>query len=362
MKKYMLIFFLIVLSGCTWIREKISPYPELEKKIPLCGILVPYEPMYRILGEDLRDGVLLGLGRKGANVYDTGADPIQAIEVVKKAIFEDGVTCIIGPLLSSTAIPVACVSQLAGVPMLSPTATEERLPSIGKYIYKLYSPADVEEIALAHYVIREARLYDIAILTSDDSYGREITKKFGKEIERLGGRITHVFYYTPGSSDLRESMLSLRDANINAIFISAHESDIPGIASQFAYYEVVDSSAIIFGTEEWGYPKIINEYEDYLPHVVFTSLSDFGKYPEFEDDFNRKFDRTPTEAAFMGYAAARLFILAVENGASNRKKLQSWLSDNETIQPLFGIALSKEELVSYVRIFEVKRGKVGLLN
>jgi branched-chain amino acid transport system substrate-binding protein len=362
MKKYALILFLIVLSSCARIREKIALYPELEKKPPLCGILIPYEPKYRVLGEDMRDGVLLGLNGIRANVYDTYADPIQAIEAVKKAIFKDGVTCIIGPLLSSTAIPIACISQLAGVPMLSPTATEVRLPSIGKYIFKLYSPADVEEIALARYIMENIRPYDIAILASDDPYGREITRRFKEEIEAMNGRIIRVFYYIPGSPDLRENMLSLRDMNADAIFISANESDIPGIASQFAYYEVLDTSTIIFGMEEWGYPRITEEYVKYLPHVIFTSLSDFARYPDFEEKFRHRFGRTPTDAAFMGYAASRLFALAVKDGASNRKSLQSWLSNNDTVQPFSGIALSKEELISYVRIFEMKDGDIRPLN
>jgi len=362
MKKYLLILLIIIIAGCAKIREKIVLYPKLEKKPLLCGILIPYEPRYRSLGEDMRDGVLLGLDGIKASVYDTDADPIQAIEAVKKAIFKDRVTCIIGPLLSNTAIPVACVSQLAGVPMLSPTATEERLPSIGEHIYKLYSPLDIEEIALARYIMKDIKPYDIAILASDDSYGRRIARKFKEEIGLLGGKIVHVFYYTPGSSNLRESMLSLRDTNTDAIFVSASESDIPAIASQFAYYEVLDSSTIIFGMEDWGYPRVVGEYVSYLPCVIFTSFSDFGKYPEFERAFNHRFGRAPTDVAFMGYAAAKLITRAVKNGINDRKSLQFWLSDNDTIQPLSGIALSKEELFSYVKIFEVKKGNIKPLN
>lgn len=362
MKKYVFVLFVVILSGCAEIKEKITLYPEPTKKPISCGILIPYEYRYRVLGEDMRDGVLLGLGGIKANIYDTGADPIQAIEVVKKAIIKDKVTCIIGPLLSSTAIPVACISQLAGVPMLSPTATEERLPSIGKYIYRLYSPADVEEIALARYIMRDIKPYDIAILASDDFYGREIARRFKKEIETLGGRISNIFYYISGSSNLRESMLSLRDTGTDAIFISAKASDIPGIASQFTYYEVLDSSTIIFGMQDWGYPGIIDEYMNYLPRVIFTSLPDFEQHSVFEEKFASEFGKAPTDAAFMGYAAGRLFTLAVEHRAIDRESLQFWLSHNDTIQPLPGIALSKEELVSYVRIFEVKRKNIRLLN
>ncbi|MCK4330385.1 ABC transporter substrate-binding protein [candidate division WOR-3 bacterium] len=358
MKRYFILFLIILLSGCSMITDRITTRKELEKKVPLCAILVPNELRYGALGEDLKDGVLLGLNDIDSKIYDTDADPIQAIEQAKFAIFNDGVTCIIGPLLSSTAIPVACISELAGVPMISPTATEQRLPFIGEFIYKLYSPIDVEEIALARYIMSKLRFYRIAVLASDDSYGKDITLRFKNEIEKLGGIVSNVFYYTPGSSNLRETMLSLRDIDVNAIFIPAYESDIPGIASQFAYYEVLDSTTAILGLKEWGYPEIVDEYKNYLPHVILTSLSDFGRYPEFEKAFKDRYNKIPTEAAIMGYSAAKIFVLALKDGANSRKSLYSWLSKSKSIQPLSGISLSKEGLISYIRIFEVSRGEL----
>ncbi len=358
MRNCYIILVLLTLFGCAGTLEKIRPTRELEEGPPLCAILTTGEERYLLLGEDLRDGALIGLDNIRSKVYNTAGDPIQAIEQAKLAIFTDSATCIIGPLLSSTAIPVACISELSGVPMISPTATEQRLPLVGEFIFKLYSSVDAEELAMARFIMNNFRFYKIVVLAPDDSYGRDIAQRFNDEIERLGGGVFNSFFYPPGSSNLREYMISLREIDADAVFIPAYESDITGIASQFAYYEAIDSSTVVFGLSEWGHPALIEEYKNYLPYVFFTSLSDFDGYQEFETDFTHKYARTPTRTAFMGYSAAKIISVAMSEGAIRRDALKSWLSDNQRYQPVKGISLNKEEVIPYVRIYELYRGEL----
>ncbi|MCD5384211.1 penicillin-binding protein activator [candidate division WOR-3 bacterium] len=355
-----LLFALIVLSGCVRIKEEIAFYPPTEEKEILVGILIPYESRYKVLGEDMRDGILLGLNGIRSNIYDTEADPIQAIKVSKKAILEDGVMGIIGPLLSSTAIPVASIAQSMGVVMLSPMATEQRLPSIGRYIYRLYSPSDVQEIVLARYIMEEVETENIVVLAPDDSHGKWLVKGFQDEIEKLGGAISRIFYYPPGVADLREIMLELKELRPDALFVPAYEADISAIAPQFVYYEVLTPSTVILGLREWGYPGVRREYRDYLDKVIFTSVQDLD-YQELEESFAHRYGRNLTKASIMGYAAGRLFALAVQDGVDGRDELLFWLENNDTIQPLPGISLSRENLADYVRIYSMRDGRVEVL-
>ncbi len=351
------LFFVLLVLGCAGVKEKEAVYPPIEKKHPLCAVLVPYESRYRTLGEDMRDGVLLALDKLNVITYDTDADAIRAIEVAKRAIHQDGVTCIIGPLLSSTAIPVACISECAGVPMLSPMATEQGLRDIGEHIYKIYSPYDVEEVVLASYVAKELKPDKIAALAPDDSYGREMVKSFDNELGKMDMGICQVFYYTPGFSDLKDFILGLKALDADAIFVPAYESDIPAIAPQFVYYEAIGPKTVILGLREWGYPEIMKEYEGYLENVVFTSVETL-EYPIMKRSFSERFGREATKSAVMGYAAGRFFALAIKDGISNREAFSFWLSDNDTIQTLPGISLSKKGLSSYVRIFCVRSGEI----
>ncbi|MFA6366285.1 MAG: ABC transporter substrate-binding protein, partial [Candidatus Hydrogenedentales bacterium] len=69
-------------------------------------------------------------------VEDDKGDPAEGASVFTKVIEQDKVVAIVGGITSRVAVAGAPIAQAAKIPMLTPTATNEKVTLIGDYIYR----------------------------------------------------------------------------------------------------------------------------------------------------------------------------------------------------------------------------------
>ena len=76
-------------------------------------------------------------GRKVKLIFeDDKGDPAEGATVYTKLIQQDGVVAIVGTVMSKVTLAGAPICQAAGIPMISPTSTNEKVTLVGDYIYR----------------------------------------------------------------------------------------------------------------------------------------------------------------------------------------------------------------------------------
>ena len=169
------------------------------------------------------------LGKKLKIVaYDTAADvTVEAVNATNRLISQDKAFAIIGPTSSGAAIPMAPVVNAAKIPVITPTATNEKVTvkengELNPYMFRVCFIDNYQGKAAAYYAYEKLGYRRIGVFdTVGDPYTQGICDYFILEFERLGGTITQRMSLQSEDVEFRPQLTAMAATNIEAIFSPA---------------------------------------------------------------------------------------------------------------------------------------------
>ncbi len=370
---------------------------ERLKKVVYIGVLTPLSGEYKPWGERLLNGVKMALedfargGDVQLKVRDTEGDPVTAVKAAQ-SLAEGGCLAILGPLLSSTAVGAASVSQFLGVPLLTPTASQRGLASLGEWVFQGSVGAELQGKALAHYAIKDLGLQEFAVLAPLTPWGKEISRCFIEAVEGNGGRILAQSWYQEGSTDFRDQFRAIRKPllarvdsieladdttdldfytpggklkppeewilNLDGLFVSADPGEAAMIAPQVAFYGLHTQ---LLGDGGWGSEEVRRVGGRYAEGTIL--VNDFYPQGEIWEDFQRRFAKRfgykPDRVVTLSYDMASLVLKALGKGIRDREGLRESLLALNGYQGVGGrIAFNPSGENSEVVILKIEEGKV----
>jgi ABC-type branched-subunit amino acid transport system substrate-binding protein/outer membrane protein assembly factor BamD (BamD/ComL family) len=342
-----------------------------EEKI-MIGVLAPLTGSYADFGVNLVAGVKLVFdGHSKINgkkieilVKDTGGLPVQATMALQEIIEEDPVA-VIGPLRSESAVSAAVVASYNKIPLITPTASEKGITSLGDNIYQLSPPAEKIAQALAEYAVTEMGIKEFGIISPGDFSSRQISKSFTQKVYELGGEVVATSFYESGQTDFANQIRPLRDVllmkteeqitgglldslvyydtlnqvwleqkdwpvSLGGLFLPGYIDDLAMLAPQIKYNVIATR---YFGLYGWDSPKLLGRIGSYIEGAVFATDYHQGSSGIYWSDFNAKFrekyKRESDRVSALAYDAAGLLKQGIEGGAYSPKAMNTFLSGVE---------------------------------
>lgn len=342
------------------------------------GVVCPLSGPYAQYGDELRHGVQQAVEEHNTlsdievklEVRDSKAAAVKALQATRALIEQEGCLAIIGPLLSTTAVGAAAISDCNGVPIITPTASEGEIAAIGKYVFQRSVSARMLGRKIAAYALEELGLRQFALLAPRDDYGSSATEGFSQEVTERGGQILTVAWYQVGETDFKGQLTGIRrlkqayDDSLKAlgqlpmatnpsepdtippeerrvfldgIFIPAYPKEAGMIAPQIAFHRLETQ---ILGTSAWGDGEALRIGGRYLEGVIFAT--DFSEelsseeYDRFAADYRVCFGKKPGKVAAFSYECAKLVLQGVEQGVRGREGMRQFLSGTEGFPGLSG--------------------------
>ncbi len=150
---------------------------------------------------------------------DDGADPKQGTAAAQKLV-DAGVAGVIGHLNSGTTIPAARIYHDAGIPQISPSATNP------DYTLKLKYPGAFRVVAhdgqlggtLGRYAVKEIQAKSIAVIDDRTAYGQGVASEFEKAAKAAGGKIVGHEFTNDKATDFNAILTKLKGAKPDVIF------------------------------------------------------------------------------------------------------------------------------------------------
>lgn len=315
-------------EGMESLRQLVEEFPESDaaekakeflgkeqKRLPSnkIGLLLPLTGEAAAYGRAVQQGVELSLESNKLEesnwsilVKDTEGDPIIALERARELIEEDEVLAILGPVLSLTTIPVAARANDMRVPIISPTATDERISSIGPYVFQLNPSIRIHGRTMARFAVEKFGFSQFSLLYPSDGYGEEMIKVFSEEIEKLGGKILSSESYPLGMTDFQKLILGIKRTQPEALFIPAHPEEVLLIAPQLRFHRL---ETTILGGTGWGADRVVeSKYAEgaFFPlnpvegEEVSTGVEGFIRR------FRERYNETPSHSSALGYDAMEI--------------------------------------------------------
>jgi branched-chain amino acid transport system substrate-binding protein len=202
------------------------------------GHVAPTSGAIAHLGKDNENGARLAikdLNAKGVTIggkkakfellaEDDAADPKQGTAAAQKLV-DSKVNGVIGHLTSGTSIPASKIYSDAGIPQISPSATNPRFTRQG---YKTTFRVVADDVhlggTLGRYAVEQLKGKSIAVIDDRTAYGQGVADEFEKGVKSKGGKIVGREFTNDKATDFTAILTSLKAKNPDVVFFGGMDA------------------------------------------------------------------------------------------------------------------------------------------
>ncbi|MDH4289009.1 MAG: branched-chain amino acid ABC transporter substrate-binding protein [Aquincola sp.] len=190
------------------------------------------------LGKDNENGARMAvddLNAKGVTIggkkvkfellaEDDGADPKQGTAAAQKLV-DSKVSGVIGHLNSGTSIPASKIYSDAGIPQISPSATNPKYTRQG---YKTTFRVVADDVhlggTLGKYAVKEVKGKSIAVIDDRTAYGQGVADEFEKGVKAAGGKTVAREFTNDKATDFTAILTSIKAKNPDVVFFGGMDA------------------------------------------------------------------------------------------------------------------------------------------
>jgi len=313
MKKITLIsLVLLLIVGCT---QNNKSTIKLGATFPLTGDVASY-------GIHAKNGIQLKVdevnAKGGVDGKQISVDFQDDQNSIKDAvsIFDDFATIkkypvVFGSAGSSVTLALAPLANRYKVILMSPVSSSSKLSTEGgDYFFRTVPSDNLQAEMLAQIVFNDS-IKKVAIVYTNNSWGKPLTDGFKKVFENLGGEVVFEEGVMENTTDFRTIILKLKKLDFDAIVSPTYPKGGGLFVKQLKEAGITTT---LYGGDNWGAPEFVNIAQNAAEGVIFTfpSKSKSPIYDEFAKSYREKFNEDPDIVAAYGYDAATAIILAME--------------------------------------------------
>ncbi len=245
---------------------------------------------------------------------DNGGNPETAVSAAQRLINQEGVVAIIGPMFSSSAIPVADIAEKAGIPMISPTSTNPQTTAGKQYAFRATFVDDFQGLAMARFTLDElgvrqaAVLYDVA-----SAYNRGLAEAYQQAFEAADGQVVAFETYTTDQNqDFSQQLASIQVSGAAVLFLPNYTDDV---LLQGQQAREMGIKAVILGGDSWEGERLSanNAFEDSFFSGHFCRDLTIETIRRFSEQYEQRFDREPNGLIALTYDSVGLVLAAMQD-------------------------------------------------
>lgn len=314
MKKLRFICVTVILSvsliGIAWYCINQNNASQRDIKI---GVLVPITGQLSVIGENMRNGMVLaredliasGLVNNLTIIYEDACDQTSSLLAAEKLINKDKVKVIGSSFCIFGQDAIMPLTEKNNIIMFNTAGNPEGLLN-KKYGFSTNIAVHDEGAQVAQYAFQHLRAKTAAIIHLDSSFGRSYRDSFSRRFEALGGKVLYAHHANPTSTDFRRDLSIIKTKNPDVLFIAHFGSSLGYAVKQSR--ELGIKSAIM-GEYESEDPTLIRLARAATEDMIFSSPSPRVKTPKmirFEKRYQNRFGEDPDVLARNAYDAITL--------------------------------------------------------
>nr|WP_198984126.1 branched-chain amino acid ABC transporter substrate-binding protein [Herbaspirillum sp. ASV7] len=155
---------------------------------------------------------------------DDASDPKQATAVATKLV-DQKVAAVIGHLNSGTTIPASKIYSDAGIPQVSPSATNPKYTQQGfKTAFRVVANDAQLGAALGKYAVQKLGTKQIAVIDDRTAYGQGVAEEFAKGAKAAGGTIVGTQFTNDKATDFNAILTSLKGKKPDVVFFGGMDA------------------------------------------------------------------------------------------------------------------------------------------
>ncbi len=336
---------IVVLGTCSSAGQRS---PEID-----IGFIAPLTGELRDIGASCLEGAGLALQEieeSGGSVIDgrryhvnlvlkdSQNRPELAVQAAQELINHNNVAVIIGPPISSLAIPVARLACQAGVPMITQISTHPDVTKGNDCVFRTCFTDTFQGEVMARFARENLRAEKAAVLFDIASaYNRGITEIFVHHFAEAGGEVVAYESYTTGQEDFRMQLRRIGASRPDVLFLPNYVHEIRLQMDQLhelgIEVQVIGSDTMSFRNAE----DIARIEGAYFSNHFSAEIPD-PRVQAFSAAYRSNFEREPTAAGALTFDALHLFFhVARAQGSVAAEKIRTGLETLERYDGVTGV-------------------------
>lgn len=171
-------------------------------------------------------GVMIG-GKKAKFellAEDDGADPKQGTAAAQKLV-DSKVNGVVGHLNSGTTIPASKIYFDAGIPQISPSATNPKYTRQGyKTAFRVVADDTQLGGTLGRYAVKELKGKTFAVIDDRTAYGQGVAEEFSKAVKAAGGTIAETQFTNDKATDFSAILTAVKAKKPDVVFFGGMDA------------------------------------------------------------------------------------------------------------------------------------------
>jgi branched-chain amino acid transport system substrate-binding protein len=304
------------------------------------------------------------LGRQVELVYyDDRADGKEAVALSRKLIQQDRVAGVVGGSYSTPSRAVAPIFEDEEIPFVAAYAVHPDITRAGKYCFRNGFLGMVEGKSAGYVSVELLKAKKIALLTSDNDFGRTLAEGFKAYVGNQGKAAQIVFQqtYPFKEKDFKPYLSKVKEANPDILFASGYYFQTGPIVQQA---RELGLNVQILGEEGADSPKFLEiagaSAEGF---VIVTNLDRDDPRPVVQDFLKTFEQRYKIQPDMVGASAYDAFMIICDGirraGSTEGPAIQKAVAATQNYNGLTGVLKGFTDIGEVVKEVQVQIVKDG---
>ncbi|MBU1276705.1 MAG: ABC transporter substrate-binding protein [Proteobacteria bacterium] len=295
-------------------------------------------------------------------IADNKSDKVEASNAANRVIQKDEVCALIGCLTSSNTMAAAPVAEKAGVPMLSPWATNPLATQGKKNIFRICFIDPFQGAVAAKFARDNLKAKSAALMIDiSQDYCVGIAGFFERAFTKLGGKVVLKTHYNTGDQDFSAQLGAIQAAKPDIIYMPGYFTEDALIARQAR--ELGLKQPLLSGDAAQA-DELIKIGGPAVEGLYFTTHFDeqgvttaSGK--RFVAAYRKAYKEAPDSVSALSYDAYNALLDAMERaGSIEPAKVVPALEQTKDFQGVTGVlTLVNHNAIKPAVLLQVKDGK-----
>ena len=330
------LFGAVALSSFPAMAEDLVLGASVQLTGPVANTGRYYKDAYQFTIDKINEAGGVKVGDKqlklALKLYDNQSDVNLSVRQYTQLVSQDKVNLLLGPFASNFALADSAVSEKYQVPMVQGGGASDQIFSRKfKYIFGTLAPAsNYFGSTVAMMKELDPAPKSVALLYADDAFDVSVADGTRPLLKDAGLTIALDERYTSNASDFNSLLSQIKSANVDAVLVAGHETEILNFVRQAKSLAVAPKIySFTVGVPSEDFRKALGKDADYAfgmsAWLPSADLKDkwFGDAAAFAEAYKAKFGYEPDYHAASGAADVEALAQALEDaGATDPKAVR----------------------------------------
>ncbi len=256
--------------------------------------------------------------------FDDRNDTTEAANVAQKITADSNIVAAMGHFTSSTVYAAMPLYKANELPLVVISASDPKITQQGnEWVFRVSPTNDIGSQAVADLIVKQKGLKKVAAAYLNTDFGKAENGYFVERVKANGGEVVLNEAYQPDAKDFTSTIIKLKGANPQAIYLSSYYSDAvllirqakaAGLDTQwFASGAIISPGFVEVGGKD-------------VEGVITDRVAQGQLWDQVASEYKQKFGDTPSPFVVYANSATQAIAEAARTSGTSRKGIRDGLA------------------------------------